>query len=922
MLAEAHDPVVSHCGTRAQPALLPSAHLMINPPLTLRVAFELVSDLEPSEQEAWLAQHVADAAMREQLHSMLEVDQQPGVLDQPAAELVTRIDEAADQIDGLVGSSIGPYRLDALIGEGGSSVVFRAHRAIGDARQVVALKLLRTGLFSADAQRRFRREQGLLARLTHPNLARLIDGGVSEAGIPYIAMELVDGLPITQHADTRALRLRERLKLFLGVCRAVDAAHRALIVHRDLKPSNVLVTHEGEAKVLDFGIAKLVAGDTEDLTQTHSAAMSPAYAAPEQFRAEPLTTATDVFALGVLLGEMLTGQRVSDPLAGAASTRLRGAARSPPGLPAPATLARILRVDLDAILGKAMAADPDDRYRSAGALGDDIERFLDNEPVAARKPSALYRTAKFVRRHRVATSMFLGASLVVTLALVVAVWEAAQAREHLRRANVTRDFLVELFDAGKSGSPRDQRPTPEVLIQRASERLHARTDLAPDSRFELLRTLGEVSVANGDYPQAERLYGEAAALGHELFVANAHELVDVQLLRATLLLRQNRYQDASVAYEAVLPQIRQADTQAKAEALLNYPITLMFSARVDDALAVAPEFGRLAAAYYTKDPGKMLAASALPATMLVDIGRFKEAIPLLEQVRARWREAAAPPSAQLLSLMRRLGNAHEAVGDLATAAERRAENLATARRIFDPPHDQIAVELLAQGRTAILREHFAQAERDLTDALAMFESVYGLGHMRAANTREALGFLALRQHRYAAAETQLRQALEWCAKPDLHPTRTCAGLQLTLAEALLGQDRVDAAAVANDAAMAIYQKLFPGNHPQVAEALATRGAIQARRGDIDGALATLATALKMLASFGLESSDIAVSARFTRVQALASAGRPADALTELDGVLALHQRSLPDGRVRRVEMLTMKAELLARLGQPPSPGGE
>jgi len=161
---------------------------MIHPPLSLRVAFDLVSDLEPAEQEAWLAQNVADAAMREQLRSMLEVDQQPGVLDQPAAELVTRIDEAADQIDGLVGSAIGPYRLDALIGEGGSSVVFQAHRAIGDARQVVALKLLRTGLFSADAQRRFRREQGLLARLTHPNLARLIDGGVSEAGIPYIAM--------------------------------------------------------------------------------------------------------------------------------------------------------------------------------------------------------------------------------------------------------------------------------------------------------------------------------------------------------------------------------------------------------------------------------------------------------------------------------------------------------------------------------------------------------------------------------------------------------------------------------------------------------------------------------------------------------------------------------------------------------------
>ncbi|MET0232491.1 MAG: serine/threonine-protein kinase, partial [Rhodanobacteraceae bacterium] len=260
----------------------------------LRDIFEEALALDPAARPAFYAARGLDTELRERIERMVEADAEDDVVLDRSVDAVARAIGETDETHKLPpGTRIGPFNLLEVLGEGGSSTVFRAERIVDGVRQVVALKLLRRALYSKEAQRQFRRERLALSQLRHPGIARLIEGGVSDAGLGYIAIDLVDGMPITDHAKMLRLDLRARLKLFMQVCRAVEAAHRALIVHRDLKPSNVLVTADGEVKLLDFGIAKLL--DADDETQTRLPAFTPAYAAPEQRTGSQITTATDVY---------------------------------------------------------------------------------------------------------------------------------------------------------------------------------------------------------------------------------------------------------------------------------------------------------------------------------------------------------------------------------------------------------------------------------------------------------------------------------------------------------------------------------------------------------------------------------------------------------------------------------------------------
>lgn len=880
---------------------------------SLREAFEQAAALPAAERAGWLESCVADPETRAQLRAMLAFgSDRPSVLDQTAATLIVRLDEAEADVARLIGSCMGPFRLDAVLGEGGSSVVFRAHRQIGDGQQIVALKLLRTGLKTPEAQRRFRREQGMLTRLNHPNLAGLIDGGIDASGIPYIAMEWVDGLPITEHARRHALPLRARLALMCEVCRAVDAAHRALIVHRDLKPSNVLVTRGGQAKVLDFGIALLLDEWDATAAQPEDRALSPGYAAPEQYRAEPITRATDVYSLGVILAEMLTGRRWSE-IEGPLSSSVRAAVGAT-GLPPPRELARALRGDLDTIVARATAALPEQRYRSADALANDIQCYVEQRPITARASSNVYRVTRFVQRHALAT----GFLVVVGIALIAAAWavivESREARQQATRALMVRDFLVSLFESAKEETPRDQRPTPDVLVRRAAERIRGNAALAAATRFELLRTLGEVSVANGDYADAERLYRDAADVGRMIFRPDHTEVLDIELLRATLLLRLTRYREAADAYEAWWPQILETDTAAKAEALLNYPSALMFSARVDEALAIAPEAASLAARFHGPGTAKGRAALVMPPSMLIGAGRYREAIPAFEALMPGWRNGTIAPGPAYVEAIRGLAAARTAIGDLAAADALTREGVDVARRIYEPPHDWLARALLDRGRDLILRERLAEAEPLLAEALKMFESVYGPGHLRIANVMQAFGDLALKRRQYGRALEHLRSAREWCEKPGLPPTRTCATTDHKLAEAYLGSGRIDDARRHNDRAYETATALFAHDHLYTAKILRQHGAIALARGDAKEALATCEAALAMLARMGQEAGDTAVLARYLRAKALEASGDDRAALQDIERALAGQGRLVPDSRLRAAEMLMYKSVLEAKLG--------
>lgn len=408
------------------------------------------------------------------------------------------------------GDQIGPWQLVRPLGRGGMGTVWLAQRADGHFQRVVALKLISAGLESEAIESRFLRERQILASLNHPNIAKLLDGGMAPDGRPYFVLEYVDGLPITQHCDQRRLGVVDRLRLFLQVCRAVAHAHQRLVVHRDLKPSNILVTGERMVQLLDFGIAKLLHPDVRgmaELTRPEDQAMTPRYAAPEQIRNETITTATDIYALGVLLFELLTGElpygmsdqaghaleraileqeprrpcaTLSDPanLRVAAHASERGAELG--------ELSRQLEGDLETVVLKALKKQPADRYPSVEALAKDLEAYLDGKPVSAQPDSWRYRLGKFVGRHRAAVALGSLAVLGLLIAVLASLAEAERARLALRQSEAVNAALGDVISQLEATCSAAMRTAEHVARLRAeglpAERLLGLEELG--GRFE------------------------------------------------------------------------------------------------------------------------------------------------------------------------------------------------------------------------------------------------------------------------------------------------------------------------------------------------------------------------------------------------------------------------------------------------------
>ncbi len=387
-----------------------------------------------------------DRALADEVLALLAQEEALGDYLEPPASFVEAARELRPRDQARLGERVGAWRLERKIGAGGMGAVYLAVRADGHFEQRAAVKLLRLGVDSPQLVERFRRERQVLAQLEHPGVARLLDGGVTEDGLPYIAMEYIEGAPIDRWCDEQRLSIRERLKLFVKVCAAVQYAHQHLVVHRDVKPGNILVNAQGEPKLLDFGLAKVLDEDFDrTATQTGAHALTPAYASPEQVRGEAVTTASDVYSLGVVLYELLTGKRPHDVETTSfheLARRIAEQAPKPPseavdefdparaGSTQPELARRRLRGDLDGIVLKALHKDPARRYASAGHLAEDVERHLDDWPVLARGDSLLYRTRKLVQRHRaLAVASALGiAALIGGLVVSSRLWWIARER--------------------------------------------------------------------------------------------------------------------------------------------------------------------------------------------------------------------------------------------------------------------------------------------------------------------------------------------------------------------------------------------------------------------------------------------------------------------------------------------------------------
>ncbi len=479
----------------------------------------LDSALEHEDPRAWLASHPPEdpELLALALKVAARIQESGGILDQ-SFEAVAR-EALHDLGPNLVpGTRLGPYVLAEEIGRGGMGVVHRAHRADGEFQDEVVIKLMPPALDTPQRRARFLLERQLLASLRHPRIAQLLDGGFTDSGQPYLVLEYVQGEPIDIAVEQQELGLRARLRLFLAVLEAVAHAHRNLVVHRDLKPSNVLVTGDGHVKLLDFGIAKVIEENEGalSLTGTGMPLMTPAYASPEQVRGEAITTAVDVYQLGLLLYLLLTGVQPQRDAGDSVAGLERAVCRTEIALPSSACLhpwRRRLRGDLDRILQRALAKEPARRYASADAMAEDLRRHLDGRPILASGDSAPYRAAKFISRHQVLAATI---AAVAAAVIVFAVVDTARVRTERDRAQLearqreeVTDLLVGLFKASGDAPARAEEVTARELLDRGVVRIRSELAEQPELRARMLGVIGEAATNVGLYEQAQPLLEEA-----------------------------------------------------------------------------------------------------------------------------------------------------------------------------------------------------------------------------------------------------------------------------------------------------------------------------------------------------------------------------------------------------------------------------
>lgn len=693
--------------------------------------FDQAIDLPPEQRDAWLRGQCADdAALRAEIDRLIRADARAeGFLERPP-ELIARASALATEqaCDGKAAAdSIGAYRLVRSIGQGGMGEVWLAERSDGAFEQRVAIKKL--AYPTPGLLHRFRQERQILARLEHPNIARLIDGGVDATGAPYLAMEYVEGVPITDFVRERALDLKSCLRLVLQVCEAVQYAHQNLVVHRDLKPSNVFVTADGSVKLLDFGIAKVLA-TTDDAapTQTVARMLTPDYAAPEQFSGGVITTATDVYALGVILYELLTGARPprsskAPSLAGAMSDATPTA---PPSVAvsqkgsAGGARRRALRGDVDRIVMTAIAHDPRRRYASAEALSADIRRYLEGRPVAARGDSLGYRARRFVSRNRYVLGASAFVFAVCVAATVVSLQQARVAREQTIEAQAVRQFLVGVFEQANPNENQGQPFTARQLLEKGERRLDTAKDMSPAVHADLLGLIGALYWGISVNDRAEVLLGEALKASTD---ARVPAEVKARNLLAVAAMESEKHQlDAASAHaREALDWALKAGRAGMEQASEARRAVNQISLRAGNA-AAAEAVLRQTLARDVVDFGAGSASVAqdwqLLGSALDELGRYEESKTAFETSASLWVKLRGERSVEHCGLLNDLGMMQLHSGELVEAESALRRSLDLCSPLYGPGSDNIRSVKSNLLRTLELQGRYGEA---LAERLRMLD---------------------------------------------------------------------------------------------------------------------------------------------------------------------------------------------------------
>jgi serine/threonine-protein kinase len=687
--------------------------------------------------------------------------------------------------------------------------------------------------------------------------------------------------------------------LLRDLCLAADAAHRSLVVHRDLKPANVLVEQGGRIKVLDFGVARLVGG-TEPVTATQHISLTPGYAAPEQYASDgAVTTSVDVYALGVIAGEVLIGTRLMPDATIAADSdgqcRHRWSALDP---------------DLKVMLRASTARFAKDRYVSARHLADDIARYLEGEPIIARAASHWYRLHKLVARNRPTAALLLALIVAIAMGLGLATWQAREARTQAHRAVLMQTFLVDVLGAAETTLPPDQTPTPRQVVAAAIKRLATDDSLERSTKADIAITLGSVSHSFGAYEEAEQSAQLALKLRREDPASNTGDILALETNLAEAKFQLSKFDDAA----AMLAADHQLMVDTNSSSAVN---GLAMASDIEAARGHHSAAAQLEKEAVRKGERVLPAGSRAALVMQIWTGerdpgtRSAYAIAKIGPAISEWRRHGYAEDSDFAHAIGTLAIAKNGVGDLRGAEADFIEAINAYRRIFGGPHSRLAWQLEQYGNMLCTEGRFREAELALKEANQMQRKVLGEDSLPVAASTNYLAVLELNRRNFAGAEEYAKKAVRLCLRIPIDG-EPCPDAKATMAQVLMQTGRLDEAEAEIDDAVRARERDFGPTHPAVAALLVHVAKLRLLQRRWEEALTTSDRVL----AFESLPHKTRISAESYRAESLYALGRDEESLNEIDDVLGEGQRLSPHLDLRLMPILALKAEILSGLGKP------
>ncbi len=838
----------------------------------------------PEQRDAFLADACSgDTSLEREVRELIEQhDASQGFLAEPAT-FDAGIGDGGPGEDSLVGQLVDLYRIRAVIGEGGMGVVYDAEQE-RPVRRRVALKLIKLGMDTREVIARFENERQALALMNHPNIASVLDGGVTDSGRPYFVMEYVAGVPITDYCDQHRVAIADRLALFMRLCKAIEHAHQKGIIHRDIKPSNVLVAmQDGQPvpKVIDFGVAKALNQRLTELTVFTAIGRfigTPEYMSPEQAESSGLDvdTRTDIYSLGVLLYKLLCG---SLPLDGREMTSgdyatLRQTIRDrEPRRPSDQVTAgersiarergvefdalrKQLRGDLDWIVMRALEKDRTRRYQTASEFEDDIRRYLANEPVLAGPPGATYRARKFVRRHRLAVASVAVLTIVVGAFAAMMTVQSLSLSRALATADIEREraqevtgFLVDLFEQTDPVVAQGREVTVREALDRGSEQLAGELNEQPLLKATLRETIGKVYLALGAYPQSIDNLADAVALRRGQYGDEHPDVARALALMGRTRATQGKYDEAEDYYSEALATQRRTlgDGHAELATTLNeLGFLLTLQGRYDEAESMQQEGLEMRLALFGErheDVG--LSYNDLAITFR-RMNRYEEAEQYYRTALSIWREVYGDRNTQVATLLNNLGVLLHVSGRFEAAREAFAEALSVRREQLGNQHYYTGLTINNLAGVHIETGDFRRAEDMYREALAIHTAAIGPESPESLSARSNVARAIYEQGDFGEAERMFREVLEGRRRVLDPSDPQIANAQSWLARTLIETGQTEEANRLARSALATFEESLAPGHWRIALAQSTLGRIAGMEGDLVEAERLLVPAIDVL----------------------------------------------------------------------------